>query len=154
MKTYETAREILDCLVDFHHRAARLVEAALDLEQDDRVAMVLDYLYEHHSKLQDSLANYEEDAEPGVLNTQVPYSLNSADAPEAFVASLDVGEHMTLEQVVKLGRDLGDYVVSLVDDVSGEISAPRVSEVFANLLEMEATEQRMLTRAVNSLRDI
>lgn len=158
MKTYETAREILDCLVDFHHRASVLLEEAMDGEQSERVMMVLNYLYEHQCELQDALANYEddreEDGDDGVLNTWVPYALNSADAPEAFVSGLEVEENMEFEAAETLGRALGDYVVGLLTDISGDIASEHVAEVFANLLEMERNEQKKLTRAVNSLRDM
>lgn len=154
MKTYETAREILDCLVDFHFRAARLAEAAMDIEQSERVIMVLNYLYEHHTELQETLANYEDDAEEGVLNTWVPYSLNAEEAPEEFVEALEISENMEFEEAEKLARILGDYGVSLLDNIVGEIAAPHVAEVFASLLELERNEQRKLTRALNSLRDM
>jgi hypothetical protein len=160
MKTYETARELLDCLVDFHHRACRLLEGAMDMEQSEKVFMVLDYLYQHHSELQETLATYEEDCEDsgdsgaGILNTWVPYALNANDSPEAFIDSLDVDEEMSFDASEALGRALGDYVVSLVSNICAEIAAPSVAEVFANILEMERSEQRKLTRAVNSLRDM
>ena len=153
-RTYETARELLDCLVDFHHRVARLAEQGMDDEQEERVRLVFEYLYRHHLEMQESLATYEEDGEESVLNTYFSFTLNEEKTPEAVINSIGSTRNISFDNVVKLSRKLGEYIIALLDDILLDLSVPHVREVFENLRDMEEQEQKLLTRAVNSLRDL
>ena len=150
-KTYETAREIFDCLVDFHFRVAHMAETGMDMEQEDRVSLVFNFLYDHHIQMQEALASYEDDDDESVLNTPVSYSLNAQEAPEAFVESLEYSENMSFEKASTIGKELAEYIIGLLNDICGEMSAPHVQEVFENLLEMEQEELKLLIRGINSL---
>jgi len=154
MKTYETAKEVVDCLVDFHYRALRLVEEGMDKEQDERVTMLLHYLFEHHSELQEALVNYDADSDDDLFGTPVVYALENEEAPEAFVEEFEVDQHMDFDTAEKLGRALGDYPVDLLANVVAEINEPALAEVFASFLDLERIEQRKLTRALNAMRDM
>lgn len=152
-KTYETAREIFDCLVDFHHRVVNLAEAGMDMEQEERVALVFNYLYDHHLRMGDALANYDDDGDHAVLNTPAFFELDADDAPEAYIDELQVDENMSFEDAAKIGRDLAEYAVDLLNNICGEIDTPDVQRVFEEVLEMEQDELKLLLRGINALRD-
>ena len=156
MKIFKTAKEIIDCLVDYHYRAARLAEEAMDREQEERVEVVFNYLFEHHSDMQEALVDFEADneGEDDVFSAEVDYGLNAGDAPEAFLSDFEMDENMAFDAVEKLGRALGDYPAEFLGNLLGELSEPNVAEAFGNLLDLERSEQRKLTRAINSLRDM
>jgi hypothetical protein len=153
-KTYETARELIDCLVDFHYRAALFAETGMDMEQEERVSLVFHYLYDHHQQMQETLATYyEEEGEESVLNASLPFELDASSAPEEFITGLECGENISFEDVTNIAKSMADYVTLLLDDISAEAGDPQVQEAFTSLLEMEEEELKLLIRGINSLRD-
>ena len=156
-KRYETARELIDCLVDYHHRAATLSETGMDMEQEARVQLVFNYLYDHHLQMQDALATVDDgDEDSGVghtLNTPVEFELRESEAPEAFLEGLTWGENMSFDAVTRLAKEMADYAIGLIDDICAYADDPDVQDIFEKLLEMEQEELKLLIRGVNSLRN-
>ena len=153
-RTYESARELIDCLVDFHHRAARLAEKAMDQDQEERVRLVFESLFRHHQEMQENLATYEDEGEESVLKTHFSFALNEQQTPEGFIESFDDTANMSFENVFKLSRQMGDYVIGLVDDILIDLTQPHAREVFRNIRDMEEQEQKLLSKSINSLADI
>ncbi|GIX31584.1 MAG: hypothetical protein KatS3mg124_2056 [Porticoccaceae bacterium] len=145
---------MLDCLVDFHCRAAEFVENCLERQESERVRMVLQYLAEHHRRLQEAIADYEADAERAVLDTYIAFALMEDDTPESFVDGLSCPAGLGLEEVVALAQALGDYPVTLLNDVLAAVENPHVAEVFTNLRDLEVQERKLLSRAVDTLLDL
>ena len=84
MKFYESTRDLIDCLVDFHYRASSLFEQALTRDQSDAVIVTINYLFEYHLKLQEDLAGFGDDLGEGETDTDVTlgFSLEDEDAPQ------------------------------------------------------------------------
>ena len=152
-KTYETTREIFDCLVDFHYRAAAMAETAMDQEQDARVKLVFNFLYDHHLQMQEALATYEDDEEQAVLNTPVSFSLDATRAPEAFLQGAEFNSGISFEEAQRLGKSLGDYVLELMEDIQEEIADDDVRDVVARMGEIELEEHKLLMRGIATLKD-
>jgi len=140
--------------VDFHYRAVRLVEDGMDREQDERVAMLLDYVFEYHRELQEALGNYEMDSDEDWFAMTVSFTLDDELAPEHFVEEFVMDAFMDFDSAEKLARELGDYAVDLLTDVVAETQNPSLAQVFASFLDLERIEQRKLTRALNAMRDM
>lgn len=154
MKHYRDAAEVLDCLVDFHARAAELARQAAAKGDSEKSVLVFDFLYRHHLELQEEVADFAGGELAPVLATAVDYVLDDGDAPDAFVGGFDLNASPELEGAEKLVRALVEYIVGLLDNITSEIRSPDVAEVFALLLEMERSEQRKMFEAIEYIRDM
>lgn len=153
MKTYETAKDVLNAIIEFHHLAASLLSRIRKQSMDEKTTMLLDYLHQHQVAMHQHLSRYVDHAEPAVLDTWLPYSLNAASAPAAFVNGLDAAAP-SLETAEHLAQALASYVIQLLEGVAEEVSSDKVRSCFDSILEMERNEQHRLTRAINSLGDM
>lgn len=154
MKHYRNAAEVLDCLVDFHIRAGELARTVMDRGESEKASLVFDCLYHHHEDLRDRIPVQAEKEMAGVLTTAVDYSLDSDDAPDAFIDSFQLDGGLEFEAAEKLTRALAEYVVGLLENITSEIASPPVTEGFARLLEAELAEQRKLFEAVKYIRQM
>jgi hypothetical protein len=154
MKTYKTAEQLLNNVIDLHKQLAeKLLEASKHCS-DIRKKMAFDFLYKHQLALQSALTRYLEDTDKSVLETWLPYSLSTLQEPSAFLAELSIYAEMELNAIADLGQSLTDYLLCLFDNASNAATTDQLQQAFKSLHLMTISESKQFTRAMNSLNDI
>jgi len=155
MKTYETAHEFFATIVTLHEQAARQLLTAMTACASERSKMAFTYLHNYQQRMQEGLAHYLQDSEQDkLLDTWLPYSLNSMPTPNEFLSSLGINSDLSSEEIAVLGQHIANYVVRLLEDVSGSIASQALAEVVDNLKALESNERNKFTRAMNALGDM
>ncbi|NNL56511.1 MAG: hypothetical protein HKO71_02050 [Pseudomonadales bacterium] len=155
MKTYETAHEFFATIVSLHEQAARQLLEAMTNCPSERSKMAFTYLHNYQQRMQEGLSHYLQDSEQDkLLDTWLPYSLNSMPAPKDFLSGLEIKPELSADDIAVLGQAIANYVVSLLEDVSGSIASQALAEVMDNLMALEGNERKKFTRAMNSLADM
>lgn len=148
MPTFEQTRDVLDHARSFHHQVAELYQRLEDRVEKERVQMLLDYLQRHEKHLEQSLADYEDEASKWILDAWFQYTLE--EDPSDLLSSVEIREDMSVDDVVRLALRLDDYLIDLYRNMAERADLPEVREVFANLLELEQQDEHQIAR--NALR--
>jgi rubrerythrin len=148
MRTFERTRDVLDHARAFHHQVSDLYQRLEDRVEKERVQMLLDYLRRHEKHLEQSLADYEEEASKRILETWFQYTLE--EDPSELLSELEVKGDMPVDDVVRLALRLDDYLIALYRNMADHTDIPDVKEVFTNLLELEQEDEHQIAR--NALR--
>lgn len=149
MKTFETARDVLNNARELHHLAAKLYQQLKSQTSDDRAGMLLGYMIDHENKMEQNLIRYEDHAPEGVLGTWIQFTLE--ETPQVFIDELDISSGMSVEQIADMGHQVDAYLVNLFEEVMHTATNNNVKDVFKSLMDMEKEEKYTLTRAANSL---
>ncbi len=153
MKTYKTAEELLEQMIDLHGRFSdKFKQVAVD-SPDDRIKMGLEYIGDHQKKMVTVISRLLEDHSK-VLDTWLAYTFNEIPTPTAFVDTITIDGSMSLEAIVDSAQAIIDYTEGLYNDVTAVAPAVELKEIFSNLITVANNEHRQLTRAINSLRDM
>ena len=149
---FEQVRDILGHAREFHKRLDEFYQNIAQHESAARIKMLLEYLGRHEKFLEQGLANFEENASEQVLDTwfQNAQDKETLKLPKAS----NIKSHMSVEDVIHMGLELDDRLISLYKDAAENSEVPEVNEVFNNLLEMEQEEEHHLVRAALDLRDM
>lgn len=153
MKTYKTAEELLEQMIDLHGRFSDRFKNAARECSDDRCKMGLEYIGNHQQKMVTVISRLLEDHSK-VLDTWLAYTFNEIPTPTAFFDDKAIDNTMSLEAMLDSGQAIIDYSEQLYSDVAAIAPAVELKEVFSNLITVANNEHRQLTRAINSLRDI
>ena len=153
MKTYKTAEELLEQMIDLHGRFADKFKHAAKECPDDRCKMGLEYIGNHQQKMVTVISRLLEDHSK-VLDTWLAYTFNEIPTPTVFFDKTKVDSSMNLEAMLDSGQEIIDYSEQLYGDVAAVAPAIELKEIFSNLIIVANNEHRQLTRAINSLRDI
>ncbi len=148
MKTFERTRDVLDHARSFHHQVGELYQRLENRAEKERVQMLLDYLRRHERHLEESLADYEEDASKRILDTWFQYTLE--EDPSNLLSEVEIKADMAVNDVVRLALRLDDYLIDLYRSMVDNTDISEVKEIFTNLLELEQQDEHQLAR--NALR--
>ena len=148
---FQTARELLEHTEDFHKQASHFYRNLAQRHDQHRIRLLLDYLAKHEQKLADSISQFEQDSSPAVLN------LWFEDAPDIeFDAALDnlhVQDHMDIEDIIRLGMHLGDYLIWAYESLASQCDIDEAREAFHNLAMLAQSEKRHLAKQAQGLAD-
>lgn len=149
---FETVRELLDHARLFHRHLSEFYEGLVSQEEAERVKMLLEHLGRHEKHLEESLAEYENEASRQVLDTWFQYTHDEATlkVPE----SLEIKPDMTIYNVIQIGLALDDRLIEVYKESAENADVPEVREVFKNLLAMEEEEKHSLVRAALESMDV
>jgi hypothetical protein len=154
MPGYENVQQVLDVLRNIHEQMAELYCRLRHGASDARAAMLLELLENREKRSVESLGEYEEYAPKSILSTwiQVPYSKD----PEEFLNRLEseVPLDLSVSEIYQLGLKVDDFIGDLLEHLQENSDIDEVKRVFENLREGERQESIILSKAVNSFREI
>lgn len=143
---FETTRDVLDYVKQFHRKARNLYSELADQEEQERLKLLLNYLSRHENHLAKSLADYEKETSEKILNTWFQYVPDQALLES--INDIDIEPNLSVDEIVDLAMRLDDCLIQLYKEMIDHSSAiSEVKEVFQNLLDMEKQEQHRLARS-------
>lgn len=149
MRTFETAQDVLTNAQTFHNAASAFYRNLYDESEDERVKMLLAFLYEHEDKMCSSLKSYQQHASEGVLNTWIQFTLEQT--PDHFIGQFNTSAGMDVEQVFELGQTIDSYLLDVFEELMDTAATDELRDLFQNLVTMEREEKFALTRAANGV---
>lgn len=137
---YRQVRDILKDIRDCHRTLADFYEDWEHHAQDQRAQAVLRHVGNHEEFFTEALARYEPRAAEGILDTWIQYPPDETlkDAFEEVELTPETSVDDVVEVVLRMDRALIDAYRQLADSTA----APRVTELFESLLELEETKNR------------
>jgi rubrerythrin len=149
---FQTVRNILDFVRDFHARASRLFEAASAQVRQEKAHWLLSWLADHERRFAEAIAAFEAAPENSpLLAGWLQF------APEAGRLPTDLpafGTEMSVDDAVTIAIAFDDYLVRLYESVLATCSSREVCEVFKGLLAQERAEERATARNLAQLQDL
>ncbi|QDT41398.1 hypothetical protein Pan241w_14580 [Gimesia alba] len=147
MMSYNKVQDILKLVQTFHHN----MQQALEQIQQDSYSIVVEWLsdqirrYEQH--WQSALADYEKYGAQDVLDTWLQFVPDETVRKE--INSITIHPDMTLEELVEINMRFRNALIDLYQTLATASAAPRVQELFQQLLEQEQAviaHQSFMTR--------
>jgi rubrerythrin len=149
---FQTVRNILDFVREFHGRAARLFAAASAEVRQEKARWLLSWLADHERRFADAIHAFE--AEPdnsALLAGWLQF------APELQRLPLDLprlAPQMSVDDAVTIAIAFDDYLVRLYETVLSTCRSPEVRAVFQAMLAQERAEERATARNLAQLQDL
>jgi rubrerythrin len=143
---FETTRDVLDFVKQFHRKARNLYRELANHEDQERLKLLLDYLSRHENHLAKSLADYEQEASEKILDTWFQYVPDLALLEP--INNIDIVPNLSVDEIIELAMRLDNCLIELYKEmIDNSAAISEVKEVFQNLLEMEKQEQHQLARS-------
>lgn len=86
------------------------------IAEREKIKLALNYMRAHEEALEKTLEHYEEEADPGVLNTWFKYT-----PPEALATTVEQANltpDMTSDDIIRLALRLGEQLLKLYRECS------------------------------------
>jgi len=142
---FESTRDVLERARTFHRKLAEYYEQLGAVQGKDKVRMLLDYMGRHERRLEEAIANYEEDASRGVLNTWFKYT--PEQATYRCFEDIEVKPDMTVEEVIKTALRMDNCLVELYRGMAERSVSEEVRQLFDDLLRLEQSEELAMVRS-------
>ncbi len=152
MQTFETARDIVEVARQFHGQVADLYERLSSQAEKTRVKMLLDYMSRHERHLAGCLSQFETGVSERMLETW--FQFVPTDAPDTVLKKIDMKPNMSVDDVVSIAMQLDDFLIQMYRQASDECDSRELTEIFANLLQMEEQEEIRLARDSLAIKDM
>ena len=152
VKTYERTQDVLDHVRAFHDDLGKRYEQLSSESQQERIKMLLNYLGRHERHLEECLADYEETASRGILETWFKFV-----PQEARLLKLDdmkLTPDMSVDDIVDVALRMDNCVVELYRELADISVSQQVKDVFTNLLTMEEEQKHKMIRNTLMLNDL
>lgn len=142
----QQVKDVLDSTRKVHERAGTYFAHLAKQSDNARVQMLLGYLSAHEQHLAEAVRNYEEEASEKILATWV----SSTTSVTRLAEQLDWDEASrsaaTFDELVALGLEIDNQVIAVYDDLAQRAEPEWLREIFADLLDMEQQEEKMLAK--------
>lgn len=135
MHTFEQVKDVLNYSKTIHAGLRKLYASINEKPQQERVKMLLEYLYEQEHQLEQTISNFEAVSSQPVLDTWVQYgpSFNIQE----LIDGQKIHPDMLFDEVIDLAIKFDDALVAFYRQAENESDIPRIKEIFQNLAEME-----------------
>lgn len=144
---YRKVEDILGLVESFHKRMRFALERVEAESHSEMVEWLSQQLRTHELHWQAALSGYEKRVAEGVLDTWLQY-IPDEDV-RAELDSIQVRRDMTLDELTDVNVRFRQALIQLYESLASGSSAPRVQELFQQLLEYEKSviaEQSQKTR--------
>jgi rubrerythrin len=139
-------KDILEHIRSFHHRIGDRYANLSEHESDERLVLLLKYLARHEENFNECLGRYEEDAAKGILETWLQFA--GDDTLDEALQRVDLTEDMDVDDIIRCAMSLDKKLVELYRGLADATAAPRVRELFENLIEMEESKDHQYARSI------
>ncbi len=149
---FQTVRNILDFVRDFHARAGRLFEAASGEAQQEKAHWLLSWLADHERRFAAAIDAFEAAPENSpLLAGWLQFAPELERLPLVLPA---LKSPMDCDEAVAIAIAFDDYLIRLYEAVLSGCSSREICEVFKNLLAQERAEERATARNLAQLQDL
>ncbi|PVY78904.1 hypothetical protein C8D92_101108 [Tamilnaduibacter salinus] len=148
-----TFGELIEWSRSLHHYLSESLRASSEKNQNERARALLDYLARHESQLDQMVAEFEKQSDPGALGTRVydflsHHPLHSHRTCDTHYSELD------FEEISREVFDFHDQVIAMYRVLIGRADIPEVRELLESLLAMEEHEAMRLASQIGRMRDL
>lgn len=148
---FQTVREILDFVREFHARAARLFTAVANSTDAERARGMLEWLAEHEQRLSTALDTFEQmPANAPLMKEWLQYA---PDLDQLPLQLPKLPAHLSADDAAALALALDDYLVRLYKAVLDICESREICDLFRALLDQERTEERNTVRSLAQVQD-
>lgn len=149
---YENTRHVLSEVRQYHRDLAALYQRLAVRSSDQRAGMLLNYLASREQKQAAALDLFELTAPDRILDAW--FQIACPENLEDFAALTSIDVDMNVEQIRTLVTSADEFLISLLEHVLRCASTADVKEVFQALIDLERAEEKALTKAIHSLREM
>ena len=146
---FEQVRDALHHVESFHRQLSAFYQSSAERKVEGKEKMLLDYMAQHEMDLSDDLKKYEDGAPNRILDGWFQY----ADDDNLLKFS-DKAELENVEDIVAISLECGEKLISLLNDFADNADTPDLKEVFSNMAQMQAKEQRKLSMNVDRMTEL
>ena len=107
--------------------------------------MLLDYLIEQQTHLEDMLANFEVSNQQSVLDNWMQFT-PSIDIHQ-LIDNQNLLSEVSFEAIVELADSLSHALIGFYREAANESELPKVRKIFENLADMAINDNRKQNRA-------
>lgn len=152
MNHFERVRDVIAYAQTFHRELSGYYGRLREMNQPERVLMLLDYLQSHEDRLIESLDSFSDGARERVLETWFQYT------PEKDILgplrAARPAPDLTVDQVMKTAMKMDTTLIRFLEELTEQADSQPVTEVFQNLVEMETAEDRLLAEQTQGIQEL
>ncbi|MFW5639903.1 MAG: hypothetical protein ACOC0H_01915 [Thermodesulfobacteriota bacterium] len=152
MQHFERVRDVIAYAQAFHRKLSGYYRRLREMNQPERVLMLLDYLQSHEDRLIEALDDFSDEAGKRVLETWFQYT------PEKDILgplkATDPAPDLTVEQVMKTAMKMDTTLIRFLEELTEQADSQPVTEVFQKLVEMETAEDRLLAEQTQGIQEL
>lgn len=130
--------DILELVKSFHQKMRHALGRVGEESNSETVEWLSEQLRLHELHWQAALSGYEKQTAEGVLDTWLQYIPD--EEVRAQLDAIEVRREMTLEELSDENVRFRQALIRLYESLANGSSAPRVQELFQQLLEFEQTK--------------
>jgi len=132
---YHKVQDILELVESFHKQMRHALDQVSQEADSDGVEWLSKELRQHELHWQAALAGYEKQVAEGVLDTWLQYFPDEEVRHQ--IDSIEIKRDMNLDELTDLNSRFRQALIDLYESLSEASSAPRVHDLFQQLLEHE-----------------
>jgi hypothetical protein len=139
-------REIVDRIREYHRQLAEYYQDAAQSNDDQKIRFLLKYMGKHEQAIDWALADYEELAAHGVLETWIPFP--PEPSLEQMFAKAEITVDMTTDQIVARALELDQKLIEFYKLLASSTRASNVQELFEDLVTNEDAKDHQYARCL------
>lgn len=149
---FQQVREILEWNQAIHEHLAQRYSELADQSGRERVTLMLQYLADHETALQNAVQAYETDAADALLDTWFEHAPELELPPSLAELKINLQKASVMD-IVKIAVNTHEYLMSIYRELHDQTDIATAREMFANLLEMEQHDAMRTVRDAQRLED-
>lgn len=151
--TVETIKDVLDLTRRLHINLACALKRASEETRQERLRMLLDYLYEHESELGRVIALSEKDAHQSALHTWCAEYIDKQPFTPEAVENIDYST-MSTAAVMQSILTIHEQIIDLYRYLSTRAVVTTAEEFLNFILTLEQHEAMRMVRDIEKLEDL
>jgi rubrerythrin len=145
MQNFEQVKDVIQYIKMIHDRLRKLYVSLNENARSEREKMLLDYLIEQQTHLEDMLANFEVSNQQSVLDNWMQFT-PSIDIHQ-LIDDQNLLSVVSFEAIVELADSLSQALIGFYREAANESELPKVRMIFENLADMAINDNRKQNRA-------
>lgn len=148
---FEQTSDLIKHARSFHQLIATFLSQTRESLDSPRMQMLLDYLVQHEMDMDTKLAEYEQHASQGLMDTWVQFSTCEAKFKK-LQTKLQLPE-TSVEEVIFLMVSVYDCLIENFELMAKQAEIDDVGNVFTNIAAMERKQKLKIVRNSNMIGD-
>jgi hypothetical protein len=149
----ETFHDLIEWTRQLHANLAQCLKHCSTGQEETRAKWLLEYLAEHETTLEETVAGFEKQADPKALHTWVYDYLSHAPITPHQACSSPYAE-MSFDDISREIFSLHNQVIELYRYLEGRAEIPEARDLIRELLKLEEHEAMRLAQQINRARDM
>lgn len=141
---YRTTKEILDHVTSFHQKLKEIYFKIGDLDEKEKLDLMLDFTEQHRRRLQENLNLYEKETPAKIKKIWLKYV--SEDDLTNECKYINLNPNMSIEDVIDTALKFEDCLIRFYEKVVERCHFPEVQKIFENLLNLAKRERLDIIR--------